>query len=203
VKRTCAYPGCGGGFEAKRSDARYCSDTCRAKASKERARGRREGAGGGPRREGAAVVAGAGDAGALTEGLAAMEQRLAAAEAGVGRAEADRAGWNKVRDQLQAALARVDGGGPASAEKVAAAVRAEVGAQFAKLVKRLDGLEAAQTALREDLTKLRGLEKPAKAAGLMMVGKALGDLATRVGVVERDILAFSEAIAGGEQEEAE
>lgn len=90
-----------------------------------------------------------------------------------------------------------------SPETVAAAVRAEVGPQLAKLAKRLDGLEAAQAALREELTKLRGLEKRARAAELMMVGKALGALAARVGVVERDILAFSEAIVGGEREEAE
>ena len=107
---TCAYPGCGRGFERKRSDARYCSDTCRAKASKDRARARREGAGRPAPRERGAVAAGPGDAGALAERLVAMEQRLAAAEAGVARAEADRAGWKKVRDQLQAALGRVEGG---------------------------------------------------------------------------------------------
>ena len=190
---TCAYPGCGRGFERKRSDARYCSDTCRAKASKDRARARREGAGRRARREGGAVVAGHGNAGALAERLLAMEQRLTAAEAGVTRAEADRAGWKKVRDQLQAALGRVEGGA-VSAEKIAAAVRAEVGPQLAKLGKRIDGVEAAQAALREDLTKLHASATPAKAAELMMVGKAVGKLATRVAIIERDLRAFGKGI---------
>ncbi len=140
---TCAYPGCGRGFERKRSDARYCSDTCRATASKDRARVRREGAAHRAPRGSGAVAAGPGDAGALAERLVAMEQRLAAAEAGVARAEADRAGWKKVRDQLQAALGRVDGGA-VSAEKLAAAVRAEVGPQLAKLGKRMDAVRQSR-----------------------------------------------------------
>lgn len=199
MRRTCAYPGCGGGFEAKRSDARYCSDTCRAKASKDRARARREGAG---RRTSVAPVAlsSPGDAGALAERLAAMEQRMAAAETGVARAEADRAGWKKVRDQLQAALARV--GGAVSPETIAAAVRAEVGPQIAKLGKRLDGVEAAQATLREDLSKLRGADPPVKAGDLMMVGKAVGKLATRVALIERDVRGFTEDVAeAGSDEE--
>lgn len=192
---TCAYPACGRGFERKRSDARYCSDTCRAKASKDRARVRREGAGLRARRDGGEQAPASGQDRALAERLAEMEQRLAAAEAGVTRAEADRGGWKKVRDQLQAALARVDGGGSVSAEKIAAAVRAEVGPQLAKLGKRLDSVEAAQAALREDLAKPRGSETPAKAAELMMVGKAVGKLATRVAVIEQELRAFSEGVA--------
>lgn len=199
---TCAYPGCGRGFERKRSDARYCSDTCRAKASKDRARARREGAGRHAPRERGVVVAGPGDAGALAERLAAMEQRLTAAEAGVARAEADRAGWKKVRDQLQAALGRVEGGSAVSTEKIAAAVRAEVGPQLAKLGKRIDGVEAEQAALREELTKLRASVTPTKGDELMIVGKAVGKLATRVAIIERDLRAFSRGIveAAGEDE---
>ncbi len=199
---TCAYPGCGGGFERKRSDARYCSDTCRAKASKDRARARREGAGRHAPRERGVVVAGPGDAGALAERLNAMEQRLTAAEAGVARAEADRAGWKKVRDQLQAALGRVEGGGAVSAEKLAAAVRAEAGPQLAKLGKRMDAVEAAQASLREALSKLRGADPPVKAADLMLVGKAVGKLATRVALIERDVRGFTEDVAeAGSDEE--
>ena len=199
---TCAYPGCGGGFERKRSDARYCSDTCRAKASKDRARARREGAGRHAPRERGVVVAGPGDAGALAERLAAMEQRLTAAEAGVARAEADRAGRKKVRDQLQAALGRVEGGSAVSTEKIAVAVRAEVGPQLAKLGKRIDGVEAEQAALREELTKLRASVTPTKGDELMIVGKAVGKLATRVAIIERDLRAFSKGIveAAGEDE---
>ena len=199
---TCAYPGCARGFERKRSDARYCSDTCRAKASKDRARAQREGAGRHAPRERGVVVAGPGDAGALAERLAAMEQRLTAAEAGVARAEADRAGRKKVRDQLQAALGRVEGGSAVSTEKIAVAVRAEVGPQLAKLGKRIDGLEAEQAALREELTKLRASVTPAKGDELMIVGKAVGKLATRVAIIERDLRAFSKGIveAAGEDE---
>lgn len=201
MKRTCAYPGCGGGFEAKRSDARYCSDTCRAKASKDRALARREGAGRRTRVAPAALSSPA-EPSALTERLAAMEQRMAAAEAGVARAEADRAGWKKVRDQLQAALARVGGSGAVSPETIAAAVRAEVGPQLAKLGKRLDGVEAAQATLREDLSKLRGADPPVKAGDLMMVGKAVGKLATRVALIERDVRGFTEDVAeAGSDEE--
>lgn len=194
---TCAYPGCGRGFERKRSDARYCSDTCRAKASKDRARARREGAGRRTRGGAAApaVLHGRhGEPELLAERLAAMEQRMAAAEAGVARAEADRTGWKKVRDQLQAALAR-GVGEPSSAEKIAAAVRAEVGPQFARLAKRLDGAEAAQASLREEFGKLRGSETPPKAADLMMVGKAVGKLATRVALIERDVSGFTREVA--------
>lgn len=141
------------------------------------------------------MLAGPVEASAVAERLAAMEQRLAAAEAGVTRAEADRAGWKKVREQLQAALGRVEGGGAVSAEKIAAAVRAEVGPQLAKLGKRLDAVEAEQAALREDFTKLHASAKPAKAAELMMVGKAVGKLATRVAIIERDLRAFSNGVA--------
>lgn len=202
MRGTCAYPGCGRGFERKRSDARYCSDTCRAKASKDRARVRREGAAPRAPRGSGAVAAGPGDAGALAERLVAMEQRLVAAEAGVTRAEADRAGWKKVRDQLQAALGRVEGGGAVSTEKIAVAVRAEVGPQLAKLGKRIDGFEAEQAALREELTKLRASVTPAKGDELMIVGKAVGKLATRVAIIERDLRAFSKGIveAAGEDE---
>jgi hypothetical protein len=42
-----------------------------------------------------------------------------------------------------------------SAEKIAAAVRAEVVQQLAKLGTRIDGVEAEQAKLREELTKLR------------------------------------------------
>ena len=191
---TCAYPGCGRGFERKRSDARYCSDTCRAKASKDRARARREGAGRSARREHGAPVAGPGDAGALAGRLVAMEQRLAAAEAGVTRAEADRAGWKKVRDQLQAALGRVEGGGAVSAEKIAAAVRAEIGPQLATLAKRLDAVEAEQAAVRGEMAKLSARASAPDAEGLMTVGKAVGKLSTRVSAIERDLRAFSKGL---------
>jgi hypothetical protein len=163
---------------------------------------RREGAGRQTRRDGGVAAAGSGQDGALAERLAAMEQRLAAAEAGVTRAEADRTGWKKVRDQLQAALGRVEGGGAVPAEKLAAAVRAEVGPQLAKVGKRVDGVEAEQAALREELTKLRASVTPAKGDELMIVGKAVGKLATRVAVIERDLRAFSKGIveAAGEDE---
>lgn len=141
------------------------------------------------------MVAGLGDAGPLAERLDAMEQRMAAAETGVARAEADRAGWKKVRDQLQAALARVEGRGAVPGEKVTAAVRTEVGARFAELEKRLGGVEAAQATLREELSKLRVSDPPAKAEDLMMVGKAVGKLATRVAVVERDLKSFATGLA--------
>jgi hypothetical protein len=170
----CAYPGCGGGFERKRSDAQYCSDTCRAKASKDRARAGREGAERrGSRPRGAPAATSAGEASALAERLTAMERRLTAAEAGVTRAEADRAGWRKVRNQLHAALARVGKrAGTVSAESLAAAVRAEVGPQLAKLGKRLDAVEA------------------------------VGKLTTRVSIIERDVRAYGEgvgALGGGGQ----
>ena len=190
---TCAYPGCGRGFERKRSDARYCSDTCRARASKDRARARREGAGQRARRGGGAVAADAGEAGVLAERLAAMEQRLAAAEAGVARAEADRAGWKKVRDQLQAALGRVEGGA-VSAEKIAAAVRAEVAPQLATLGKRLDAVEAEQAAVRGEMAKLSARASAPDADGLMTVGKAVGKLSGRVSAIERDLRAFSKGL---------
>jgi len=42
ITQTCAWPGCGRTFEAVRADARYCSPTCRARASKERKRAESE-----------------------------------------------------------------------------------------------------------------------------------------------------------------
>lgn len=42
ITRTCAWPVCGRTFEAERADARYCSPTCRARASKERKRAKGE-----------------------------------------------------------------------------------------------------------------------------------------------------------------
>ena len=197
---TCAYPGCGRGFERKRSDARYCSDTCRAKASKDRARARREGAGRHAPRERSVVVAGPGEAEALAGRLVAMEQRLAAAEAGVARAEADRAGWKRVRDQLQAALGRVEGGGAVSAERVAAAVRAEVAPHLAKLGKRLDALEAEQAAVRGEMAKLSARASAPDADGLMTVGRAVGKLSTRVSAIERDLRAFSKGVVEAVEE---
>lgn len=190
---TCAYPGCGRGFERKRSDARYCSDTCRAKASKGRARARREGAGRRASRERGAVAPGPGDAGALAERLVAMEQRLAAAEAGVARAEADRAGWKKVRDQLQAALARVGGSGAVSPESIATAVRAEVSPQLAKLAKRLDAVEAAQADLRTEVGQL-GSPPSGPTDDQMTLAKAIGKLTTRVSIIERDLRNFNKGV---------
>lgn len=190
---TCAYPGCARGFERKRSDARYCSDTCRANASKDRARARKQGAG--RRTRGRGVPAGdAGDASALAERLAAIEERRAEAEAGVARAEADRAGWKKIRDQLQAALARVGGGGAASAEQIAAAARAEVTPKLAQLTKRLDAVEAEQTAVRGEIAKLSARASAPDPEGLMTVGKAVGKLSARVSAIERDLRAFSKGI---------
>lgn len=193
---TCAYPGCGRGFERKRSDARYCSDTCRAKASKDRARARREGAGRGARR-GAASVGDAhpGEAGGFAERLATMEQRLAAAEAGVARAEADRAGWEKVRDQFQAALARVGEGGAApSSDAIAAAVRAEVGPKLAKLAKRVEGVETEQAALRAEMAKLTAPKSAPEDESLITLAKGIGKLNTRVSTIERDLRAFGKGI---------
>lgn len=189
---TCAYPGCGRGFERKRSDARYCSDTCRAKASKDRARARKEGAGRRARREveGPPV---AGEPSGLTDRLTVMEARLAAAESGVARAEADRAGWKKVRDQLQAALARVEGGRAVSPETVTAAVHAEVSRQLAGLGTRLAAVEAEQTALRVKLEKATAAA-PAKAADLLMVGQEVGKLSKRVASLEREVESFGEGL---------
>jgi hypothetical protein len=199
MTRTCAYPGCGDAFEAKRTDARFCSDTCRAKASKDRARGQRaERAKGrtdrrpvGP----AASQAGGHVADEVAARLAAMEQRLAATEAGVTRAEADRAGWKKVRDQLQAALARVgDSSGAVSAEKIAAAVRAEVGPQLARLGKRLDAVEAAQAAVRTELGRLPLPPSGPTAEDQMTLAKAVGKLNTRMSSIERDLRAFNKGV---------
>jgi hypothetical protein len=125
-----------------------------------------------------------------------MGERLAAAEAGVGRAEADRAGWRRVRGQLQVALARVEIGGAVSAERIAAAMLTEIGPQLAKLGKRLDGVEVAQATLREDLSNLRGADPPVKAADLRMVGQADSKLATRVAIIERDVRGLTEDVAG-------
>jgi hypothetical protein len=89
-----------------------------------------------------------------------------------------------------------------STEKIAAAVRAEVGPQLANLGKRLDAAEAAEATLREGLSKLSGAEPPVKGDELMIVGKAVGKLATRVAIIERDLRAFSKGIveAAGEDE---
>lgn len=199
MTRTCAYPGCGDAFEAKRTDARFCSDTCRAKASKDRARNQRAGVAKGPA-DRPPVGKGASQAGGhaadeVAARLAAMEQRLAATEAGVTRAEADRAGWKKVRDQLQAALARVgDGGGAVSAEKIAAAVRAEVGPQLAKIGKRLDAVEAVQAALRTDVGKLAPSPSGPTAEDHMTLAKAVGKLNTRVSIIDRDLRAFNKGV---------
>lgn len=202
---TCAYAGCAGAFEAKRSDARYCSDTCRAKASKDRAKGRREDAGRRASVRGAArgvVETGDGAAGTPLERLVAMEQRLAAAEAGVARAEADRAGWKDVRDQLRAALARVEGGGGAAPGELAPVVRADVRQQVAMIAKRVGAMEAAQRTLREEFTKLAAVAPGVKADELMMVGKAEGKLNTRVRIIERDLRDFAKGLAseGGDGE---
>lgn len=124
-----------------------------------------------------------------------MEQRLAATEAGVTRAEADRAGWKKVRDQLQAALARVgDSGGAVSVEKIAAAIRAEVGPQLAKLGKRLDAVEAAQAAVRTELGKLALRPSGPTAEDQMTLAKAVGKLNTRMSIIERDLRAFNKGV---------
>lgn len=199
MKRTCEYPGCAAAFEAKRIDARFCSDTCRAKASKDRARGQRvEANKAPPARPPASPAASPLSARApdgVAERLAAMEQRLTAAEAGVARAEADRAGWKRVRDQLQAALGRVgDGGGVVSAEKIAAAVRAEVGPPLAKLAKRLDTVEAAQAALRIELGKLAPPPSGATTEDQMTLAKAIGKLTTRVSIIERDLRNFNNGV---------
>lgn len=206
MTRTCAYPGCGDAFEAKRTDARFCSDTCRAKASKNRARGQRARVAKGPTDRlpvGAAAAQAGGHADdEVAARLAAMEQRLAATEAGVSRAETDRAGWRKVRDQLQAALARVgDAGGAVSAEKIAAAVRAEVAPQLARLGKRLDAVEAAQAALRTELGKLAPLPAgPTTAEDQMTLAKAVGKLNARMSIIERDLRAFNKGVVEAVEE---
>ncbi len=197
MTRTCSYPACSGGFDAKRSDARYCSDTCRAKASKDRARARRDGAPvGRPTRGNRRAPAADGRVSdEVWERLAAMAERLAAAEVGVTRAEADRAGWKKVRDQLQAALARLgDGGARASPEQFAAAVRAEVGSQIANLGKRLDAVEAGQTALRAESARLPPPASAPTDEALMKLAKGIGKLNTRVSGIERELRAFNKAV---------
>lgn len=205
MTRTCAFPGCGDAFEAKRTDARFCSDTCRAKASKDRARGQRARVTKGPTDRlpvgAAASQAGGQAADEVAARLAAMEQRLAATEAGVSRAEADRAGWRKVRDQLQAALARVgDAGGAVSAEKIAAAVRAEVGPQLARLGKRFDAVEAAQAALRSEPGKLAPLPAGPTVEDQMTLAKAVGKLNKRMSIIERDLRAFNKGFVEAVEE---
>lgn len=193
------------GFERKRSDARYCSDTCRAKASKDRARARRESAGRRPR-GGAAAPAGEegpSEPRALTERRAAMEPRLAAAGAAIARADADRAGWTKVRARLQAALARGgDGVGAVSAETISAAVRAEVGPLLAKLAKRLAAVEAEQAGLVSVLRATSAPKAGPTAEDQMRLAKAIGNLNTGVSTIESDLRAFNQAVveAVGEDE---
>lgn len=130
----------------------------------------------------------------VAERLAAIEQRLAATEGGVARAEADRAGWNRVGDQLYAALARVGEAGVASPseDRIVSAVRAEVGAHLAQLRKRLDSVEAVQAALRSELAKLPSA--PATAEGQMKLARGIGKLNTRVSIIERDLRAFNEGV---------
>jgi hypothetical protein len=102
----------------------------------------------------------------------------------------------KVRTELLAVLVRVEpGGGSGSAEKIAAAVGAQVGPHLAKLAQRLEAVETAAATPREDRAKVEEAEPKATAADLMMVGKAVGKPTTRVSSIERDVRAYGEGVA--------
>lgn len=183
MKQICAYPGCGNTFEPKRSDARFCSDTCRAKASKDRQRaGRlpapatdaRPGRAAAPSTPAPPAVAHApddrfarypptgdyrpGESDALpvtVEGrLARLEEHQRELEEDFDGEAKDRKAWNKLRPAIEAVLAGKAGGGGLTADQVIGVLRVEFGPLAAPLRKRLDAIEATHTGIRADIEKL-------------------------------------------------
>lgn len=197
MTRICAHPTCGDAFEAKRTDARFCSDTCRAKASKARIReGRVDVAKVRAGRQPLGSVAspvGVDTADGVAARLTTMEQRLAAVETVLNRADATRTGRQGDPNHGQATI-REGGSGVLSAEKVAAAIRAEVGTVLAKFAKRLNAVELAQIALRTEISKLTPPIPGATEENQMTLAKAVGKLSTRVSIIERDLRAFNQGV---------
>lgn len=103
--RSCEHAGCGEPFQPRRSDARYCSDACRAAASRARRRGRRSGER--PRGHGSLQPSSCRpasvDAAQVLPALVSIEHRLAALENLSMNAEA----FNGLRSRLEAVEALV------------------------------------------------------------------------------------------------
>ena len=87
-----------------------------------------------------------------------------------------------------------NGGGAASAEKITAAVSAEVRSQLAKLGKRLDAIEAAQATLRAELGKVAPSPSGPTAEDQRTLAKATGKLTTRVSIIERDLRTLNKGV---------
>lgn len=196
MSRSCAFPGCGGTFEAKRSDARYCSDTCRAKASKDRARerGGRQGRPNTPPKPSLGARAddppSGGPHGSDTR-LAHIEARLAEMEQALARHDREGEAWRKILARVEASLERpaLPSGSATNTQMVAAAVRAAVGPPLAQIRQRLDAVEAEQVALRERLAQRPG------ARGQQGDGAAqIATLAARLDALERDLKEFADRI---------
>lgn len=225
MKQLCAYPGCGNTFEPKRSDARFCSDTCRAKASKDRQRAGRlpvpataaaSARPTAPRPPAAAHMPedrfarypptgdyrpGESDALPVTvEGrLARLEEHQRELEEDFDGEAKERKAWNKLRPAIEAALAGKAGGtsGGLTADQVIGVLRVEFGPLAAPLRKRLDAIEATHAGVRADIEKLSRAADGGQGARPRAddLAQQLRGLRKRVKAVEREIRAFGAGVS--------
>jgi chromosome segregation ATPase len=151
MRSTCALETCGKPFEAKRSDARYCSASCRAKASRERQGS--EGPDPGPSREVAPradprpLVA---DAPPDQDRLTRLEERVLDLEADVDASEHERDAMQRLRTRLETTVARTQ----AAAEQAQGSAEAATRAAVEPVQRELAAIKAASLK-RGDLAELR------------------------------------------------
>ncbi|MEZ4241383.1 MAG: hypothetical protein R3F59_35560 [Myxococcota bacterium] len=103
--RECAHDACGKTFEAKRADARFCSASCRAAASRVRRAGIEPRSGPTSEPDQARDPERA-EASADDTRLAVLEERVMDLEGDVEAAEAERDGLRALRARLEAAVAQ-------------------------------------------------------------------------------------------------
>lgn len=208
MRSTCSLETCGKPFEAKRSDARYCSASCRAKASRERQGS--EGTDPVPSRE---VASQADPRLSIVEDvperdrLTRLEERVLDLEADVDASEHERDAMQRLRTRLETTVARTQ----AAAEQAQGAAEAAARSAVEPVQKELTAIKVSSMK-RSDLAELRAavdrverrlasMEErvevaPAPEERLDDVEQAVIKLARRVGRLREEFDVLVGAIAG-------
>ena len=205
MMRECAHDPCGQTFEAKRADARFCSGSCRAAASRARRAvvGTRSVPTTAPDPVGRPEHP---DEAATDERLRVMEERLMDLEGDVEVAEAERDGLRLLQARLEPALARAmavveeaQRAAEATAEAAVAPVREELARVQSEAVRPSDlaELRAAVARLERRLAAMESRDPAASAPErrLAEVEDAVITLARRVGRLREEFDVLVHAIA--------
>lgn len=205
MMRECAHETCGTVFEAKRADARFCSGSCRAAAS--RARRAVVGPGSGPTPEPDQAREPDREEAAIDDTrLRALEERVMDLEGDVEAAEAERDGLRALRGRLEAAVAQatsvvhdVRGLADSAARAAVAPVQKELAKVRAEAVPRTEVAELRAVVERVE-HRLAAMEErietaPAPEDRLDEVEQAVIKLARRVGRLRDEFDLLVRAIA--------